>query len=281
MADVARLAGVSSQTVSRVSNGSPDVIESTRRQVLAAMNELGYRPNSAARALKRGSSAPSASSLFIALHARATCARWRPSPLHAARQGYAITLIPVDGPDPGRGAGRVLPAGRTRRRRRHRHHGGPPPRRGDRDAAARTCRSSSSTPTPASSTAWWTPTRPTAPARPSGTCSTSATGRSGTSPAPKSPSPPNAAPPPGARTLTAAGAAVPPVLRGDWSADSGYRGRAPARRRTRLHGGVRRQRPDGPRPAAGLPREGPKQSPRTSAWSASTTSPKPPPTLPR
>ncbi|GAB13640.1 putative LacI family transcriptional regulator, partial [Arthrobacter globiformis NBRC 12137] len=55
MADVAKLAGVSSQTVSRVSNGSPDVIESTRRQVIAAMNELGYRPNSAARALKRGS----------------------------------------------------------------------------------------------------------------------------------------------------------------------------------------------------------------------------------
>ena len=55
MADVARLAGVSSQTVSRVTNGSPGVIEATRAQVIAAMNQLGYRPNSAARALKRGS----------------------------------------------------------------------------------------------------------------------------------------------------------------------------------------------------------------------------------
>ena len=34
-------------------------------------------------------------------------------------------------------------------------------------------------------------------------------------------------------------------------------GRAGARRRARLHGGVRRQRPDGPRPAARVPREGP------------------------
>jgi DNA-binding LacI/PurR family transcriptional regulator len=54
MADVARLAGVSSQTVSRVSNGYAGVTEETRQQVLAAMKELGYRPNSAARALKRG-----------------------------------------------------------------------------------------------------------------------------------------------------------------------------------------------------------------------------------
>src|SRR5690625_6276814 len=54
MADVARLAGVSSQTVSRVSNGRPGVIAATRQQVLAAMHELGYRPNSAARALRRG-----------------------------------------------------------------------------------------------------------------------------------------------------------------------------------------------------------------------------------
>src|SRR5436190_21796045 len=42
MADVARVAGVSSQTVSRVSNGFPGVNEETRRQVLAAMKELDY-----------------------------------------------------------------------------------------------------------------------------------------------------------------------------------------------------------------------------------------------
>ncbi len=39
MADVAKLAGVSSQTVSRVANGQPGVVESTREQVLAAYRE--------------------------------------------------------------------------------------------------------------------------------------------------------------------------------------------------------------------------------------------------
>src|SRR5580692_2676930 len=54
MADVARLAGVSSQTVSRVSNGQANVEEATRARVLEAMRTLGYRPNGAARALKSG-----------------------------------------------------------------------------------------------------------------------------------------------------------------------------------------------------------------------------------
>ena len=51
MADVAKLAGVSHQTVSRVLNGAPNVTRATRAKVLAAIRELDYRPNSAARAL--------------------------------------------------------------------------------------------------------------------------------------------------------------------------------------------------------------------------------------
>ena len=51
MADVARLAGVSHQTVSRVLNQHPNVRPQTREKVLAAIRELGYRPNAAARAL--------------------------------------------------------------------------------------------------------------------------------------------------------------------------------------------------------------------------------------
>ncbi|MEV4415991.1 LacI family DNA-binding transcriptional regulator [Catellatospora sp. NPDC049609] len=94
MADVARLAGVSSQTVSRVSTGHPSVVGSTRQQVLAAMKELGYRPNSAARALKSGQFRTIGVILFTfsstgnsrTLEAIAT---------HAAQEGYAITLIPV------------------------------------------------------------------------------------------------------------------------------------------------------------------------------------------
>lgn len=51
MADVARRAGVSHQTVSRVLNDAAAVRPQTRREVLAAIEELGYRRNSAARAL--------------------------------------------------------------------------------------------------------------------------------------------------------------------------------------------------------------------------------------
>ncbi len=54
MSDVGRLAGVSHQTVSRVINGSPNVSPETRERVIAAMRELGYRPNSVARALATG-----------------------------------------------------------------------------------------------------------------------------------------------------------------------------------------------------------------------------------
>jgi DNA-binding LacI/PurR family transcriptional regulator len=54
MADVARLAGVSQQTVSRVLNDHPNVREQTRADVLAAIRELGYRPNAAARTLVTG-----------------------------------------------------------------------------------------------------------------------------------------------------------------------------------------------------------------------------------
>jgi DNA-binding LacI/PurR family transcriptional regulator len=56
MSDVGRLAGVSHQTVSRVINASPHVRPETRDRVLDAMVQLGYRPNSVARALVTGRS---------------------------------------------------------------------------------------------------------------------------------------------------------------------------------------------------------------------------------
>jgi DNA-binding LacI/PurR family transcriptional regulator len=56
MADVALLAGVSHMTVSRVLNDHPGVRAETRSRVLAAMRELDYRPNTAARALVTGRS---------------------------------------------------------------------------------------------------------------------------------------------------------------------------------------------------------------------------------
>ena len=56
MADVAKLAAVSLQTVSRVLHDSPQVRRETRERVLAAIRRLGYRPNSVAQALVTGRS---------------------------------------------------------------------------------------------------------------------------------------------------------------------------------------------------------------------------------
>lgn len=56
MVDVARLAGVSHMTVSRVLNDHPSVRDETRLRVRAAMDQLGYRRNSAARTLVTGRS---------------------------------------------------------------------------------------------------------------------------------------------------------------------------------------------------------------------------------
>ncbi len=52
--DVARLAGVSQKTVSRVFNDEPYVSAEVRRRVLEAAEQLGYRRNNAARALASG-----------------------------------------------------------------------------------------------------------------------------------------------------------------------------------------------------------------------------------
>lgn len=49
--DVARLAGVSYQTVSRVLNNHPSIRETTKARVTQVMEEIQYRPNRAARML--------------------------------------------------------------------------------------------------------------------------------------------------------------------------------------------------------------------------------------
>lgn len=92
MADVAALAGVSSQTVSRVSTGSAHVRPETREAVLAAMRQVGYAPNAAARALKYGSF----HAIGVIAHrlARTGESRTVEAVVEAARlEGYAVSLV--------------------------------------------------------------------------------------------------------------------------------------------------------------------------------------------
>ena len=53
MVDVARVAGVSTSTVSHVLNGTRNVEPATRRRVLAAIEDTGYRQDTLARAMRR------------------------------------------------------------------------------------------------------------------------------------------------------------------------------------------------------------------------------------
>ncbi len=52
MSDVAKLAGFSTMTVSRVLNANPYVLEETRQRVLAAVEQLSYQRNELARSLR-------------------------------------------------------------------------------------------------------------------------------------------------------------------------------------------------------------------------------------
>ena len=54
MSDVARAAGVSLKTVSRVVNRESGVTPETSERVRAAIDSLGFRRNEAARALRQG-----------------------------------------------------------------------------------------------------------------------------------------------------------------------------------------------------------------------------------
>ncbi|WP_353808860.1 LacI family DNA-binding transcriptional regulator [Agromyces sp. SYSU T00194] len=94
MADVAREANVSGQTVSRVANGRENVDPETRTRVLAAMQRLGYRPNSAARALRSGRF-HSIGVIMFTLSSFGNMRTLDAVASAAAAAGYSITLIPV------------------------------------------------------------------------------------------------------------------------------------------------------------------------------------------
>jgi DNA-binding LacI/PurR family transcriptional regulator len=97
MADVAREAGVSGQTVSRVANGRLNVDEATRERVLEAMRRVGYRPNSAARALRYGQFR-SIGVIMSTLSTFGGSQTLEAISSAAVARGYSITLMPVTHP---------------------------------------------------------------------------------------------------------------------------------------------------------------------------------------
>ncbi|QEO16066.1 LacI family DNA-binding transcriptional regulator [Agromyces intestinalis] len=104
MADVAREAGVSGQTVSRVANGRDNVDAETRERVLDAMQKVGYRPNSAARALRSGRF-HSIGVIMFTLSSFGNMRTLDAIAEAAAASGYSITLIPVAHPTQGEVSG--------------------------------------------------------------------------------------------------------------------------------------------------------------------------------
>ncbi|MCU1445688.1 LacI family DNA-binding transcriptional regulator [Cryobacterium sp.] len=97
--DVAKVAGVSHQTVSRVLNDHPSLRDATRQKVLTAMRELNYRPNAAARALS------SSRSRMIGILSTSSGEYGPASSVAAAEtaargRGYSVTIANADGLDP-------------------------------------------------------------------------------------------------------------------------------------------------------------------------------------
>lgn len=186
IADVARLTGVSGQTVSRVANGRHNVDADTRERVLAAMREVGYRPNSAARALRNGQFR-SIGVIVFELSSFGNTRTLDAIAAAATTSGYAVTLLPVLDASQEAVSGAfsrlgeqavdcviILIEAHTL---------------DDAEVPLPTgCRSSWSIRVRTTTARSSTPTRPRAPASPPSTCWTSATRRSGTSAARRPPS---------------------------------------------------------------------------------------------
>lgn len=94
VADVALHAGVSMQTVSRVARNLASVQPTTRDRVRAAMAELGYSPNRAARALRSGHFRTIGVIMFT-LSSYGNSRTLEAIAEAAAEEGYTITLLPV------------------------------------------------------------------------------------------------------------------------------------------------------------------------------------------
>lgn len=93
--DVAKLAGLSRTTVSRVINNHPYVSEDKRKLVIEAMNQLGYVPNSSARSLR--SQKTDVIALFVPRIMNPFFSQLVESmEIAAAEQGYQLIIVRRD-----------------------------------------------------------------------------------------------------------------------------------------------------------------------------------------
>lgn len=97
MSDVAKLAGVSTKTVSNVINAYPFITESTKAKVEAAIAELGYTPNPSARSLRSGRSRVIA--LAVPELSLAYFAQLADEVIRAARERGLVVVIEQTGGD--------------------------------------------------------------------------------------------------------------------------------------------------------------------------------------
>ncbi len=221
--DVAQLAGVSTQTVSRVMSGQDTVRPDTARRVMAAVEELGYRVHAAAASLASGRTrvlgviVVSTDPLLVRSSRRRHPAGGRGERIHRDHGGGRRSCFC-----------RVLPGGlrSARTSGRRRHH----PRRCRSNSTAPRCGPAPSAPPPPAVSAphstrtprspWTSARSPVSPwsisstsdTRPSGTCRgddywTETQQRSEA----------------WEQTLRDRGIAPPPVIPADWTPESGYR----------------------------------------------------------
>ena len=101
ISEVAKTAGVSVATVSRVVNGSPSVSHETQARVQEAIERLGYQPNVWGRSLRRGESRVV---LVIVPNVSNPC--WPSSPGRRTGSTRTATAACCASPMPRRSAGR-------------------------------------------------------------------------------------------------------------------------------------------------------------------------------
>jgi DNA-binding LacI/PurR family transcriptional regulator len=96
--DVARVAGVSAQTVSRLIKGYPGIRPSTRERVEAAIDELRYRPNTVARLLRTQKSTR-IGAVVHQMFEFGPGSLLRGAAIGAREAGYSLNIVGVDGDD--------------------------------------------------------------------------------------------------------------------------------------------------------------------------------------